>query len=102
MSLYQVQKLLFNLNRDPDAAARFKASPEAVLARCELSDEELAALRTHDFGLLYVMGVNGQLLMHFGALCEVPWDRYLRALEDGLRAHGPVRAGLYAMAEEDR
>ncbi|MGH8241038.1 MAG: aromatic ring-opening dioxygenase subunit LigA, partial [Steroidobacteraceae bacterium] len=82
MSLYYVQKLLYNLNRDPDVAERFKTSAQAVLAHYDLSDEELAAVQTQDFGLLYVMGVNGQLLMHFAALCGVPWERYLRALED--------------------
>ena len=62
-----------------------------------LTDEERAALLTRDIGLLYVLGVNGQILMHFAALCGVAWPDYLQALRDGVERHGPVRAGLYAM-----
>jgi hypothetical protein len=97
VSLYQVQKLIYHLNRDPRVRARFAAERDAVLAEYELSADELGALRTGDIGLLYVMGVNGQLLMHYAALCGFAWDAYLQAMRDGVAKHGPVRAGLYAM-----
>ena len=61
----------------------------------ELTDEEQAALRAPDIGLLYVMGVNGQILMHYAALRGFEWDTYIQAMRDGLEAHGPVRSGLY-------
>ena len=32
-----------------------------------------------DIGLLYVLGVNGQLLMHFAALHKIEWPDYLDA-----------------------
>ena len=97
MSLYQVQKLIYQLNRDPRTRARFAAERYAVLAEYELTGEELGAIRAGDIGLLYVLGVNGQLLMHYAALCGFEWDAYLQAMRDGVAKHGPVRAGLYAM-----
>ncbi len=98
MSLYAVQKLLYQLNRDPGVRARFEADREDVLAGFDLTEEELGAVRDADIGLLYVLGVNGQLLMHYGALVGLEWDEYLQAMRDGVARHGPVRAGIYTLA----
>ena len=100
MSLYYVQKLLYNLNRDEGVRARFVDDMESVLANYDLTEEELTAIRTPDIGLLYVLGVNGQLLMHYAALKQFAWDDYLQAMRDGVARHGPVREGIYAMAGE--
>ena len=100
MSLYCVQKLLYLLNRDPELRARFDTDRDAALAGFDLLDEELAAITKPDVGLLYVLGVNGQLLMHYAAQVGLEWDEYIRAMRDGVAEHGPVRAGLYAMTEE--
>ena len=100
MSLYYVQKLLYQLNRDPGVRKRFAADRAALLDEYELSDEERAALEGGDVGLLYVMGVNGQLLMHYAALLGQPWDVYIKAMRDGVGKHGPVRAGLYSMLKD--
>jgi hypothetical protein len=100
MSLYYVQKLLYQLNRDPAVRKRFDASREDVLADYELTDEERTALLEGDVGLLYVMGVNGQILMHYAALLGQPWDVYINAMREGVRKHGPVRAGLYSMLKD--
>lgn len=97
MSLYYVQKLLFQLNRDPAIRERFRNSPETLLDEYELTDEEHQALAKPDIGLLYVYGVNGQLLMHYAALHGMEWFDYLEAMREGIRRHGPVRAGLYTM-----
>ena len=97
MSLYYVQKLIYQLNRDPGTRERFETDKDAVLEDYNLTDEELTAIRTPDIGLLYVLGVNGQLLMHYAALKGLQWDDYLRAMRDGVAEHGPVRAGIYAM-----
>ncbi|MEE2721050.1 MAG: aromatic ring-opening dioxygenase subunit LigA [Pseudomonadota bacterium] len=97
MSLYHVQKLIYQLNRDSGTRDRFETDMDAVLADCDLTEEELTAVRTPDIGLLYVLGVNGQLLMHYAALKGLPWDDYLQAMRDGVAEHGPVRAGIYAM-----
>src|ERR1700753_4302514 len=68
MSLYNVQKLMFQLNRDPAVRRRFDTEFESLLADYDLTAEEQVALRDADIGLLYVMGVNGQILMHYAAL----------------------------------
>lgn len=100
MSLYYVQKLLYQLNRDEAARVRFTEDMDSVLAGYDLTEEELTAIRTPDIGLLYVLGVNGQLLMHYAALKQFEWDDYLQAMRDGVAEHGPVRAGIYAMVGE--
>ncbi|MGH8148991.1 MAG: aromatic ring-opening dioxygenase subunit LigA [Steroidobacteraceae bacterium] len=98
MSLYHVQKLLYQLNRDPAVRKQYEESFDALLAAFELSAQELRAIREPDIGLLYVMGVNGQLLMHYAALRGYEWDAYLEAMRAGERRYGPVRAGLYKRA----
>jgi hypothetical protein len=100
MSLYQVQKVIYQLNRDPRLRERFAANVDAVLAEYELTAEEARALREPDIGLLYVLGVNGQLLMHFAAFRGFEWDDYLAAMRHGVERHGPVRAGIYAMVSD--
>ncbi|MEA1672794.1 hypothetical protein [Nitrospirillum sp. BR 11163] len=97
MSLYYLQKLLYTLNRDPKAQTRFRKEQDAFLAEFDLDAEEAAALRSHDIGKLYVLGVNGQILMHFAAFCGIAWADYLQMMRDGIRLYGPVRAGVYTM-----
>lgn len=97
MSLYYVQKLIYQLNRDAATRDRFESDMDSVLVDYDLTDEELTAIREPDIGLLYVIGVNGQLLMHYAALRGFAWDDYLQSMRDGVAAHGPVRAGIYAM-----
>ncbi|MDG2033946.1 MAG: hypothetical protein P8J29_08415 [Rhodospirillales bacterium] len=95
MSLYYVQKLIYTLNRDPNVVAQFQEDMNGVLKDYTLTDEEKHAIREPDIGLLYVMGVNGQLLMHYAALMEYEWDEYIQAMKNGLEEYGEVRAGLY-------
>lgn len=99
MSLYMVQKLIYELNRDPAVQAAFTADRDAVIARYRLADEEAEAIRTDDIGKLYILGVNGQILMHFAAWRGLAWDDYIQAMKDGLAEHGPVRGGLYAAVD---
>jgi hypothetical protein len=97
MSLYQVQKFLYNLNRDVKAQQSFSSDKAAALSSYDLSKEEYEALHSGDIGLLYVLGVNGQILMHYAAFLQVEWFDYLQLMRDGVDKHGPVRAGIYAM-----
>jgi Aromatic-ring-opening dioxygenase LigAB, LigA subunit len=99
MSLYYTQKLLFQLNRDPAIRRRLGQDLEGLLAEFELTEEERRAIREPDIGLLYVMGVNGQILMHYAALRGFEWSAYLQAMREGERRYGPVRTGLYTRAE---
>jgi hypothetical protein len=100
MSLYYLQKLLFQLNRDPVTRRRFESEPDELLTEYELTPEETGALREPDVGLLYVLGVNGQLLMHYAPMRGFSWPRYIETMREGVRRHGPVRAGIYAMVED--
>ena len=101
MSLYYLQKFIYHLNREPELQARFKADRAAALAGYDLTDEEREAVLVADIGLLYVLGVNGQLLMHLAALEGLPWPAYIEAMREGVRRHGQVRAGVYAMTTAD-
>ena len=95
MSLYYVQKLLYDLNRDPAVKQRYRQDFEALVNEYDLDDEERGAILKPDIGLLYVLGVNGQILMHYAALRGYEWDEYLEAMRVGLREHGQPRAGVY-------
>ncbi len=97
MSLYQVQKFLFELNRTATLQAAYTADRHVVLAPYTLTDEEVRALTEPDIGLLYHLGVNGQILMHFAAFHKVEWSDYLDRMRAGLLKYGPVREGVYAM-----
>jgi hypothetical protein len=102
VSLYYVQKLLFALNRDPLVRKRFQTDRDELLGEYPLTDEERSAIVDGDVGLLYVMGVNGQILMHYSALIGQQWDEYIAAMRAGVDKHGPVRGGLYSMLKDRR
>ncbi|QNA85502.1 aromatic ring-opening dioxygenase subunit LigA [Sphingomonas sp. So64.6b] len=97
MSLYTLSKLLFELNRDEALKAAFVTEPTVVVDRYRLTDDERQAVLEPDIGLLYVLGVNGQILMHYAAQRGIEWSDYLQRMRDGVKMHGPVRAGIYAM-----
>jgi hypothetical protein len=97
MSLYQLQKFLYVLNRDEAAQQQFHADLPSLLAIYDLTDEEAGALRDGDIGLLYVLGVNGQILMHYAAFLGIEWFDYLDLMRQGIKKYGPVRDGVYAM-----
>ena len=99
MSLYYLQKLLYQLNRDAGTRARYEQDFDGLLADYDLDDEEVEALKQPDIGLLYVMGVNGQILMHYAALRGLAWPEYIAAMRKGIEEHGQVRAGIYAMTD---
>ncbi len=100
MSLYYLQKFLYDLNRSENVQTTFRQSPDEVLSGYELTQEELDAIRSGDIGLLYVLGVNGQILMHFAAYLGIAWFDYLDRMREGIKVYGPVRAGVYAMTGE--
>jgi len=97
MSLYALKKFLYHLNRDPRVQERWASERDALLDEYDLDAEERVAVREGDVGKIYVLGANGQLLMHFAALLGMPWADYIEAMREGVRRHGPVRAGIYAM-----
>jgi hypothetical protein len=104
MSLYHLQKFLYDLNRSPEVQRRFHSDRSGLLEQYQLTPEEHSAITAGDIGLIYVLGANGQLLMHFAAFLGMPWPAYIQAMREGVARHGPVRAGLYAMntAQDER
>ncbi|MGE4336012.1 MAG: aromatic ring-opening dioxygenase subunit LigA [Pigmentiphaga sp.] len=100
MSLYQAQKFLFELNRSATFQERYRQDFESLLSDFDLTPDEQRALRDEDIGLLYVLGVNGQILMHYAAFLGVEWTDYLNRMRQGVDTHGPVRAGVYAMTTD--
>ena len=97
MSLYQLQKSLYELNRDPAAQYKYRTELDQFLDEFDLSDEESGALQEGDIGLLYVLGVNGQILMHYAAFLGIEWFDYLDMMRQGIEKHGLVRDGVYAL-----
>jgi hypothetical protein len=97
MSLYQLQKFLYDLNRDTRVQEHYRDDLPALLSRYELSDEEKNAISQGNVGLIYVLGANGQLLMHYAAFLGLAWPDYIQAMRNGVATYGPVRAGIYAM-----
>ncbi len=97
MSLYQLQKFLYVLNRDENAQQQYREDLESLIGDYDLTEEEANALRDGDIGLLYVLGVNGQILMHYAAFLGIEWFDYLDLMREGIKKHGAVRAGVYAM-----
>jgi len=96
VSLYYVQKFLYQLNRDPQLQQRYRQDRRSVLEPYELTGEEIEALVEPDVGLLFHLGVNGQILMHFAAFHRIEWADYLQRMRDGIARYGPVREGVYA------
>lgn len=97
MSLYAVQKFLYELNRSERMQTRYTADQATELAPFDLTAEETTALTGPDIGKLFHLGVNGQILMHFAAFHQIKWQDYLQRMRDGIAEHGPVREGVYAM-----
>lgn len=62
MSLHAVERLLYELNRDPAKVAEFREHPEELLARYALTDEERGWFRERDILALYRHGVHPLLL----------------------------------------
>ena len=80
VSLYQVQKLLFHVNRDRQVRARFLADREALVREYGLTEDEARALREADFHALYRMGVHSLLLAPLAATLGLSFPDYLAIL----------------------
>lgn len=101
MSLYQVQKLLYEINRSTATQALLKTDKATLLGNYRLTEEEQAAFATNDVGLLYVLGAHPSLLIHFAGVVGIPLTEHRETLRDGVRRYGPVRGGLMAQVPDD-
>lgn len=82
MSLYQVQKLVQSVNRDPESRSRFLESRESFAQEFELTDEERDALVNMSIYDLYDMGVHPLLLRPFTIIHGVSEPAYLQAIRE--------------------
>jgi hypothetical protein len=80
MSLYEVQKLLFHVNREPKMFDRFLSEREKLIAEYRLTEKERRALLQTDFRCLYEMGVHSLLLGPVAATLGVSFPDYLTIL----------------------
>ena len=80
MSLYEVQKLLFHVNREPKMLDRFLDDREKLIAEYRLTEEERRVLMKTDFRGLYAMGVHSLLLGPLAATLGVSFPEYLAIL----------------------
>jgi hypothetical protein len=77
VSLYQVQKLLFQVNRDPQVRGRFMTDREALATEYGLTEPERRAVLEADFHALYEMGVHSLLLAPLAATLGLTFPDYL-------------------------
>ena len=81
MSLYQLQKLIYHVNRDPAQRERYRQDPAAFITSYELTEEESKAALKVDLRTLYLMGVHSLLLRPFSLLHKVSNEDYAKALK---------------------
>ena len=80
MSLYEVQKLLFHINRDPNIFERFLRERERLIADYWLTEDEQRAVLETDFRRLYEVGVHSLLLAPLAATLGLSFPDYLAIL----------------------
>ena len=80
MSLYALQKLIRDVNRNPQRRDAYFGSPARFAEAYELTPRERDALLKLDMGALYGMGVHGLLLRPFTILHKVAEPDYLKAI----------------------
>ena len=86
MSVYQVNKILYQADNDAAFRRRLKEAPEAVLKEFRLTEEEISALTSGAVGKLFQMGVHTFLLNHLSRyeLFGVNRDNYLARIREGM------------------
>jgi hypothetical protein len=81
MSLYQLQKFIYHVNRDAERREKYRRDAAAFVNGYELSDDEAAALLNVDIRTLYKMGVHSLLLRPFSLLNKISNEDYAKALK---------------------
>lgn len=81
MSLYQLQKLIYHVNGDPERRDRYRRDGAAFVNGYELSEQEASAILNVDVRALYAMGVHSLLLRPFTLLNKVSNEDYAKALK---------------------
>jgi hypothetical protein len=81
MSLYQVQKLIYHVNRDAERRERYRQDANAFVKAYDLTEPEGAAILNVDVRALYTMGVHSLLLRPFTLLNKISNEDYAKALK---------------------
>lgn len=80
MSLYQLQKLMYEVNREPERRSAYRNDGAAFMARFDLTPEEKDAVAQLDIRTLYRFGVHPLLLRPFTLLHRISNEDYAKAL----------------------
>ena len=80
MSLYQLQKLIYHINRDSAHRERYRQNPAEFIKGYDLTEREAAAALNVDVRTLYTLGVHSLLLRPFTLLHKVSNEDYAKAL----------------------
>ncbi len=80
MSLYQLQKLIYHINRDEAQRERYRQNPAEFIKGYDLTEQEAAAALNVDVRALYTLGVHSLLLRPFTLLHKVSNEDYAKAL----------------------
>lgn len=80
MSLYQVNKLLRDINRSAELAQRCQTEPDVVLQQYDLTPEEREALKGWQVRKLYDMGANPLLLLVYSMATGKDMRAYVGAM----------------------
>jgi len=80
MSLYQLQKLMYEVNRSSERREEYRKDKASFTARYDLTDEERDAVTQLDIRRLYQLGVHPLLLRPFSLLHQVSNEDYAKAL----------------------
>jgi aromatic-ring opening dioxygenase LigAB LigA subunit len=81
MSLYQLQKLIYHVNRDAERREHYRQDAGAFAKKYDLTEEERVALLNVDVRALYTIGVHSLLLRPFTLLNKVSNEDYAKALK---------------------
>jgi hypothetical protein len=88
MSAYDVQRFIWELDRDRALKRQFREDPDSVLARYGLTDDERRVLEDLDAWALREMGVHPILIRQYTRVFQIPHgDIFTRS------PHYPFRAG---------
>ena len=80
MSLYQVNKLLRDVNCSAELAGRCQTEPDALLQKYELTAEEREAIKGWQVRKLYDMGANPLLLLVYSMATGKDMRTYVRVM----------------------
>lgn len=89
MSVFGVERLLFDLGQRPELRGRFSAGIGELLDGYPLTAEERDAVGRIDLKWLYERGVNPMLLLRFNLTGQIPTrEAYTRLLTEGAPSVG--------------